>query len=54
MTQFGIHTFQYDAFDCRTGKNQVKYICDDQGRLLKEVKGTHTILYFYDGLFIGL
>ena len=52
MTQFGIHTFQYDAFGCRTFKNQIEYTYDDQGRLLKEVNGTHTILYFYDGLSI--
>ena len=52
MTQFGIHTFQYDAFGCRTFKNQIEYIYDDQGRLLKEVNSTHTILYFYDGLSI--
>ena len=52
MTQFGTHTFQYDAFGCRTFKNQIEYTYDDQGRLLKEVNGTHTILYFYDGLSI--
>ena len=52
MTQFGTHTFHYDAFGCRTFKNQIKYTYDDQGRLLKEVNGTHTILYFYDGLSI--
>ena len=52
MTQFGTHTFQYDAFCCRTFKNQIEYTYDDQGRLLKEVNGTHTILYFYDGLSI--
>ena len=52
MTQFGTHTFQYDAFDCRTFKNQIEYTYDDQGRLLKEVNDTHTILYFYDGLSI--
>ena len=52
MTQFGTHTFQYDTFGCRTFKNQIEYTYDDQGRLLKEVNGTHTILYFYDGLSI--
>ena len=52
LTQLGNTTFTYDSLGCRTGKNQVKYICDNQGRLLKEVNGTHTILYFYDGLSI--
>ena len=52
LTQLGNTTFTYDSLGCRTGKNQVKYICDNQGRLLKEINGTHTILYFYDGLSI--
>ena len=45
--------YNCDKEEAKDGfKNQIKYIYDDQGRLLKEVNGTHTILYFYDGLSI--
>ena len=32
LTQLGNTTFTYDSLGCRTGKNQVKYICDNQGQ----------------------
>ena len=49
LSNYGEHTFQYDAQGCRIQKNQIYYKYNHQNRLFKQQDSLHTIYFFYNG-----